>query len=66
MISPSLFKINRTPFQKGNNNCGVFACYYIIQRLLGYSYKEIKSQMLTDKMMTNYRQLLFRPLIKPY
>ena len=60
------FKINRTPFQKGNNNCGVFACYYIIQRLLGYSYKEIKSQMLTDKMMTNYRQLLFRPLIKPY
>lgn len=55
------FTINKTEHQKGNENCGVYSCYFIIQRLNGLSFEEITQNIITDKMMTDYRLFLFRP-----
>lgn len=54
------FKINRKEFQKGNIECGVYSCYYIIQRLNGLSFEQITERIITDKMMSDYRYFLFR------
>lgn len=55
------FKINKTEHQKKNSECGVYSCYFIIQRLKGLSFEEITNRIITDKMMTDYRSFLFRP-----
>lgn len=55
------FTFNTKIHQQENNNCGVYSCYFIIQRLLGKSFKHITNKIITDNMMTNYRDFLFRP-----
>lgn len=55
------FTINKTEHQKGNVLCGVYSCYFIIQRLKGLSFQQITNEIITDKMMADYRLLLFRP-----
>jgi hypothetical protein len=55
------FTINKTEHQRGSNACGVYSCYFIIQRLKGLSFDQITNIRITDKMMTDYRSFLFRP-----
>jgi hypothetical protein len=55
------FTFNRKPHQKGGSNCGVYSCYFIIERLNGKSFDDITKTLITDKMMTDYRDILFRP-----
>lgn len=55
------FTINNIEHQKQNENCGVYSCYFIIQRLKGLSFEQITKRIITDKMMTDYRSFLFRP-----
>lgn len=60
------FNINRYEHQKGQSACGIYSCYFIIQRLSGLSFNEITNIIITDKMMIDYRSFLFRPLKEPY
>jgi hypothetical protein len=54
--------INKIEHQKGGNNCGIYSCYFIIQKLKGKTFNEINARLITDSMMTKYRDDLFRPL----
>lgn len=55
------FTFNKKPHQKGGSNCGVYSCYFIIQRLEGKTFEEITQKLIPDKLMTDYRNILFRP-----
>lgn len=55
------FSINKRVHQLKNSECGVYSCYYIIQRLNGFSFEQITDRIISDKMMTDYRSTLFRP-----
>jgi hypothetical protein len=55
------FIYNKIEFQKGQSNCGIYAINFILLKLKNYSFNEIISMNLTDKIMTDYRQELFRP-----
>lgn len=55
------FTFNKKEHQKGGSNCGVYSCYFIIERLKGKSFKDITKNLISDKMMTDYRSYLFRP-----
>lgn len=55
------FTFNQKEHQKGGSNCGVYSCYFIIQRLKGKSFEDITKKLIPDKMMTDYRSFLFRP-----
>jgi len=52
---------NRIEHQRGSNACGVYACYFIIQKLKGKTFNEINARLITDGMMIKYRGELFRP-----
>lgn len=56
------FTFNKREHQKGGSNCGVYSCYFIIQRLKGRSFEHITKKLISDKMMTDYRSYLFRPI----
>ena len=51
---------NTVVHQKQNSECGVYAVYYIIQRLLGKSFREISHYVIRDKAMNIFRQYIFR------
>lgn len=53
--------INKKEHQKGGSNCGAYACYFILKRLNGFSFDDINNDIITDKMMTDYRLILFKP-----
>ena len=55
------FTINKKIHQKGGSNCGVYSCYFIIQRLNGKTFDEINKKLIPDKIMTELRDILFRP-----
>jgi hypothetical protein len=55
------FTFNQKEHQKGGSNCGVYSCYFIIERLKGKSFEDITKKLIPDKMMTDYRSFLFRP-----
>jgi len=55
------FTFNKRVHQKGGSNCGIYSCYFIIQRLKGIHFHDINKKLISDKMMTNYRDILFRP-----
>lgn len=55
------FSFNMKEHQKGGSNCGVYSCYFIIERLKGNSFENINKQFISDKQMTQYRDFLFRP-----
>jgi hypothetical protein len=52
---------NKTEHQKNNSNCGVYCCFFIIERLKGKSMDQINEKIISDKEMTQYRDILFRP-----
>lgn len=53
--------INDTKHQKHNSECGVYATYYIIQRLKGYSFDQITKHIVDDETMNQFRDYIFRP-----
>jgi hypothetical protein len=55
-------KFNRIEHQAKGNACGVYACYFIIQKLKGKTFNEINARLITDEMMIKYRHELFRPV----
>lgn len=55
------FTFNKKEHQKGGSNCGAYSCYFIIERLKGKSFEDITKKLIPDKMMTDYRDYLFRP-----
>lgn len=52
------FKYNYRQQQKGNNECGMYCIYYILNRIQGVEYDE--KHELPDKKMTYLRHVLFR------
>lgn len=53
-------KINSTVHQLQNSECGIYAIYFIIQRLLGRSFEQISSHVIRDSKMNKFRNLIFR------
>lgn len=56
-----VYYINKFQHQNGDSECGIFALFYIQQRLLGYTFQDFQIQRLPDKMMNSYRLEFFRP-----
>jgi hypothetical protein len=46
--------------QRDNHSCGSYSLYYIISRLEGISYKYFMKNIISDKMMHDFRYTLFR------
>ena len=55
------YKSNKVEHQKLNTECGVYSMYFILQRLLGYTFEEINKKRIKDKDMNKLRKYLFRP-----
>jgi hypothetical protein len=56
------YKQNKVVHQRENGECGVYAIYFLIRRLLGKSFDEISSKVIPDKSMNRFRRYIFRPL----
>jgi hypothetical protein len=56
-----VYYINKFQHQNGDSECGVFALFYIQQRILGYTFQDFQIKRLPDKMMNSYRLEFFRP-----
>jgi hypothetical protein len=52
---------NTIKHQLQNNECGVYAIYFMLQRLLGKDFNEIIQNIVRDKEMNHFRQYIFRP-----
>lgn len=55
------YKQNKSIHQKENTECGVYSLYYIIQRLLGYTFEDITHNIISDEEMNHFRGVIFRP-----
>ena len=51
---------NDMSHQMGNNECGVYSIYFIVNMLHGRSYFDIIEDIKRDKEMNNYRKIYFR------
>jgi hypothetical protein len=47
--------------QKKDSECGVYAMFYILNRLMGRTMKDINHRRITDAEMNNFRAVFFRP-----
>jgi hypothetical protein len=52
---------NKKQHQSENSECGVYAIYFLIQRLLNFDFKTITNNIITDKQMNDFRSVIFRP-----
>jgi hypothetical protein len=52
---------NTKKHQYQNNECGVYAIYFIIQRLIGFDFNHITDNVILDKQMNRFRKVIFRP-----
>lgn len=50
---------NKIVHQLRNSQCGVYSIYFILQRLLGKSFKDISNNVIRDKSMLKFRRYLF-------
>lgn len=57
---------SRFKHQKGNNECGVYSIYYILQRLQGQTMEDINSRRVSDSEMNEFRDFIFRPYSKTF
>lgn len=57
---------NDYPHQKGNNECGMYSIYYILERLSGKTFKDFNTSRITDNDMNKFRSFLFRPYTKTF
>lgn len=53
--------INNIPHQKNSALCGIYSCYFIIQRLKGKTFNEINANIITDKFIAKRRKEYFLP-----
>jgi hypothetical protein len=53
--------VNRTRFQFGTSECGVFSMFFIIDHLRGKGIKVMKKKKVTDRKMNQLRKIYFRP-----
>lgn len=53
--------VNKTQFQFGNTECGVFSMYFIISNLSGKNIKKLDPKKVNDKLMNELRKEYFRP-----
>jgi len=60
LLSKYTYKINKKVHQKQNSECGVYAMYFIIQRLLGHTFDEVTSNIVRDNSMSKFRKYIFR------
>jgi hypothetical protein len=55
------FKWNDIQHQKNSSvQCGVYVCYFIIQKLKGKTFNQINSKLITESKIKDYRNTLFR------
>jgi hypothetical protein len=54
------FNFNKVKHQKAGAQCGVYACFFLNQRLKGITMADINKQIISDKMMIAYRKEIFR------
>ncbi|NBO99437.1 MAG: hypothetical protein EBU90_04820 [Proteobacteria bacterium] len=52
---------NKKQHQRQNNECGVYAIYFLVQRLLGNDFNTISNNIVTDRQMNLFRDVIFRP-----
>ena len=52
---------NKRQHQRQNNECGVYAIYFLVQRLLGNNFQSISDNIITDRQMNMFRDVIFRP-----
>lgn len=52
--------VNNTRFQYAHSECGVYSMNFILHLLMGDSFKESTSSIITDEEINNRRNLLFR------
>lgn len=53
--------INKIKHQYENNECGIYAIYFIIQRLKNNSFESICNSNIPDEKMNKFRNVIFRP-----
>lgn len=53
--------VNRTKFQFGNSECGVFSMHFIISNLEGKGLEELNKQNTNDEKMNQLRDIYYRP-----
>lgn len=53
-------KINNIQHQFGNNECGIYSIYFIIQRLKNKSFEKISHNVILDHEMNKFRFNIFR------
>lgn len=54
------FNFNKVKHQKAGAQCGVYACFFLNQRLQGITMDDINKRIVSDKMMIDYRKEIFR------
>jgi len=54
------YNFNKIVHQKGGSQCGVYACFFLKKRLEGTTMEYINKQIVSDKMMIDYRKEIFR------
>lgn len=50
---------NYIQYQNKNSECGVYSIYFLVQRLLGYEFKDVINKIIDDDNMFNYRKFIF-------
>ncbi|NBU33969.1 hypothetical protein EB118_03125 [bacterium] len=51
--------INTIVHQRKNSECGIYSIHFIIKRLLGFSFKDISSKIISDNEMNKFRDNIF-------
>lgn len=51
--------INKIVHQRKDSECGVYSIYFLVQRILGYQFRDIVTTIIPDDHMQNYRQVIF-------
>jgi hypothetical protein len=65
----SIRLINSKKHQRGNNECGVYSLFYILERLKGKTFGEINGKgaaRIPDADMNRFRSNLFRPFSEKF
>lgn len=52
---------NKKKHQFENSECGVYSIYFLIQRLLGFDFDYVTNNVIKDKKMKEFRNVIFRP-----
>ena len=50
---------NNNIHQQKDSECGVYSIYFLVQRLLGYSFESVVQNIIPDNQMNEYRNILF-------